>query len=281
MKGKVEDDLPRIKERLSLRYSVVDSIAVSQNFMAEEIAYKSANKYDVIVSLGSDGTLHYVVNGVKKSGFEPIIAVLPYGTCNDVAKTLKIPFKLNKAIDTILRLNTINYDLMYDGDNYIVHTLATGYLISPPSSASPDDKQRFKGVVNAASGIKSAFKPKAFPLTVTCDKEYIRDKAVYFMLINGETANGRRVNPNARLENRKTYMVLVKKRNKFFSLITFIKLFMFGIKSIRKSKSTIIRECSQIEIENHSNIPFTIDGEKVKFLKKHIDVKQSVRMVVR
>ena len=35
-----------------------------------------------------------------------------------------------------------------------------------------------------------------------------------------------------------------------------------------------MREVKHFEIENHANAPFTFDGEKAKFLKKKIQVKQ-------
>lgn len=281
MKGKIENFLPKIKERLSLRYPVVDACVTSQNTTAEELAYRNAGKYDIIVSCGGDGTLHYVINGIKKSNYNPIVAVLPFGTCNDVARTLKLPLNVDGAIDAILRLNTIDYDLMYDGENYTVYTLATGYLTNASYMASEDAKRRFGRFAYFTAGLKVAFRVKNFPLTIKCDNEQFRDKFIYFMMINGEHAGGMRLNPKADLSNHKTQVVMIKHKNRFLSLLAFIKMFLFGLRAVKKNKRVILRECENIDIENHSNIPFTIDGEKQKFLKKHIDVKQSIRIVVK
>ena len=96
-RGKIEEIIPNIKQRLSLRFSPVDFMPGQTANGAEELAKQYADKYDIIVSCGGDGTLHQVVNGVAKSGHSPIIGILPYGTCNDVARTLNIPKKLDKA----------------------------------------------------------------------------------------------------------------------------------------------------------------------------------------
>ena len=143
MKGKVNEFLPKMKQRLSLRYSVVDAVSSPENDGAETLAFKNAGKYDVIVSCGGDGTLHNVINGVMKSGFNPIVGILPFGTCNDVARTLGIPHNLDKALDCILRLNTTSYDLMFDGEKYITYSMATGYLTKSTYSASNKAKRRF------------------------------------------------------------------------------------------------------------------------------------------
>lgn len=280
MQGKIESVLPYIKGRLSLRYSVVDSAFTLPNNSAEDIAIKNASRYDIIVSCGGDGTLNQVVNGVKKSGYDPVVAILPFGLSNDVAKTLKIPTKLDKAIDTILRLNTINYDLMFDGSNYITSTLAAGYLADTAYATSNSSKKKFGRLAYIAHAFKRAFKLKEFPMTFTCDKERTHDKFIFLMLLNDNYVGGIKVN-HSNLSDNKTYLVAIKKTNKFHEYFSFVRLFLFGLNAVKKSKNVIIRECTNIEIENHSNTPFSIDGEKTKFLKKTISVKNNIKLVTR
>ena len=49
----------------------------------------AAEKPDAIVSLGGDGTHHYVVNGIV--GSEVPLGIIPCGSGNDLAKGLGIP----------------------------------------------------------------------------------------------------------------------------------------------------------------------------------------------
>ncbi len=276
MKGKVGDFLPHIKQRLSLRYSQIDSMATPVEG-AEELAFTYAPKYDMLISCGGDGTLHEVINGVMKSGSQPIIAIFPFGTCNDVARTFKIPFNLDEAIDCVLRLNTTSYDVMCDGQDYITYTLATGYLTQASYAASSKIKRKIGRLAYVFAGIRCLFQFKAIPLTITCDDERIHGKFVYMMAMNGESAGGFKLNKGEIINNGKVKVVLIKKRRGCF--FTFIKLFLFGIKSIMKSKNAVVREVKNFEIENHSNTPFTLDGEKAKFLKKKIQVKQVMSIV--
>lgn len=276
MKGKISDNLPHIKQRLLLRYSQVDAIPTPKEG-AENLAFTFASKYDILISCGGDGTLHEVINGVMKSGSQPIIAIFPFGTCNDVARTFKIPFNLEKAIDCVLRLRTTSYDIMFDGNEYAIYALATGYLTQASYSASSKIKKKIGRLAYVFSGIKCMFQFKALPMTVTCDDERIHGKFVYFMAMNGESTGGFKLNKGEIINNEKVKIVMIKKGRG--CLFTFLKLFLFGIKSVLKSKNAIVREVKHFEIENHANTPFTSDGERVKFLKKKFEVKQVMSIV--
>jgi YegS/Rv2252/BmrU family lipid kinase len=96
-----------------------------------------------IISVGGDGTLHHVVNGIMMQRYvktsDITIAVIPLGTGNDWIKTYNIPNSFDKAIDIISKKNIITQDigvlktphkttyfnnvagLGYDG--YVVHKL--------------------------------------------------------------------------------------------------------------------------------------------------------------
>jgi diacylglycerol kinase family enzyme len=54
-----------------------------------------------IISIGGDGTLHHVVNGVMKQRYvktsDITIAVIPLGTGNDWIKTYSIPKEYRKS----------------------------------------------------------------------------------------------------------------------------------------------------------------------------------------
>jgi diacylglycerol kinase (ATP) len=51
--------------------------------------------FDRVLAIGGDGTIHTVVNGIATSGLDPWpqFAVIPFGTANNVAKSLALPLK--------------------------------------------------------------------------------------------------------------------------------------------------------------------------------------------
>lgn len=281
MRGKIDEKLPYIKKRLLVRYPSVDAMVSPNEDGLEELALKHASKYDIIVACGGDGTIHQVINGVMKSESRPLIGILPYGTCNDLSHSLDIDHDLDKAIDCILRLNTTEYDLMYDGKDYITYSLATGYLTRSAYTTGKNIKKRLGRFAYFVSALRSLFRLKSFPMTIKVDGEVIDDKFAYFMLMNGVSAGGFRINKGENLDNKKVKMVAIKKTNSFATFFRFMRLFFFGIKSLKKDKCVYIRDTSKIELKNHSNIPFTLDGEKAEFLKKNIEVKKSITLIKR
>lgn len=279
MKGKIDEHLPYIKQRLLLRFPIVDTMYSPNDDGAEVLALKNAPNYDIVIACGGDGTVNQVVNGVIKSNSDAVIAILPFGTSNDLAKTLDIPLDLDKSIDSILRLNITDFDVMYDGEQYITSSLSTGYLTNVSYSTTTKAKKKIGRFAYVLSCLKNLFKLKALPITVTCDSERIHDKFVYFSLINTISVNGKRVNKNCDYANGKVKMVLIKKSKFLGSFFIMLKMYLKGIKSIQKSKLVTIRDVVKTEIENHANSPFTLDGDKTNFLKKTINVSLAVKVV--
>lgn len=68
-----------------------------------------------IISVGGDGTLHNVVNGIMLQTyvktFELTIGVIPLGTGNDWIKTYNIPNSIEKSIEIIKNKTTILQDI--------------------------------------------------------------------------------------------------------------------------------------------------------------------------
>ncbi len=282
MRGRIDEFLPSIKKRLLLRFSTVDMIASPNEEGVEDIANKNAGKYDIIIACGGDGTVHQTINGVMKSGYKPLVGILPYGTCNDVAFTLGIPHDLNKALDCILRLNVTKYDLMYDGTDYITYALATGYLTDASYSARKNVKKKFGRFAYVLAGIKSFFKIPALPMTIEFDGERINGKFTYFMLMNGYRVGGFKINMDEKLNNGTIKLVAIKKSNGLATLFRFIKLFLRGVKAFKPdNKFVIVKDIDKVKIENHSNTPFTLDGEKINFLKKSIKVNTSIELIIK
>ncbi|MEM6721482.1 MAG: diacylglycerol kinase family protein [Bacteroidota bacterium] len=81
-----------------------------------EIVIEALEKgYRKFVSVGGDGTLHHIVNGLMQqqivSRDEIKLAVIPLGTGNDWVKTYQIPKNITKAVEIIKTEHTILQDI--------------------------------------------------------------------------------------------------------------------------------------------------------------------------
>ena len=73
--------------------------------------------YRNIISVGGDGTLHNVVNGIMTQRYvktsDITVAIIPLGTGNDWIKTYNIPNNIEKSIDLISNKKTFLQDIGY------------------------------------------------------------------------------------------------------------------------------------------------------------------------
>jgi YegS/Rv2252/BmrU family lipid kinase len=101
-RGKSEPNKEAIP-RLAAPYGPVDLVVTRAPGHAKQLAAEAAAAdYDVIVAAGGDGTIHEVVNGLVQGGkAESRLGVLPLGSGNDFAYALKIPTRLEEAIERI------------------------------------------------------------------------------------------------------------------------------------------------------------------------------------
>ncbi|MBQ8522725.1 MAG: diacylglycerol kinase family lipid kinase [Clostridia bacterium] len=276
-KGKIQEVMPYILSRLSTKFSPCDSVQSKSAEDMVDLARKNAEKYDCIVVAGGDGSIHNVINGVKQSKGRPTLGFLPYGTVNDVCRTLNISRKLDKAIDVILRGETIKYDIMQEGNNYMIYTFAGGMFVSTSFKTSTGMKRALGKIAYFITGAKQLFSMRTLPLTVTIDGERHHGRYIMAMVLNSASAAGFRINKERDIDDGLIDVILVEKKRSYLkALFTLLKMFLFGLNSVRKHKNVIIQKCKNVKIENHSNEPFTQDGEEADFLTKEIKITSPI-----
>jgi len=81
-----------------------------------ELVYDAIQKgYRKFISVGGDGTLHHIVNGIMVQKLVEVaelkVAVIPIGTGNDWVKTYRIPKNIRNAVSIIAKENSIKQDI--------------------------------------------------------------------------------------------------------------------------------------------------------------------------
>ncbi len=115
-RGKSLNELPKLQE-LFIKYDTEVIFEVSSYAHHEKILVENAIErgYTKIISIGGDGTLHYIVNGIMSQKFiassKIMVAVIPFGTGNDWVKTYKISKNKKEAVLQICKEKTIFQDI--------------------------------------------------------------------------------------------------------------------------------------------------------------------------
>ena len=283
MKGKIIKRLPYIQDRLLAKFTCCEAYQTLIGADTSMLVASLCEQYDVIIAAGGDGTIHFVADGIALSGRKVILGVLPFGTVNDVAHNLRVPKNLDKALDIILRGYTMEYDLMYDGKEHIVYTLAGGIFVSSSFSTSKKLKSVWGRLAYIFVGIGALFKYKSLPLTIQCGEQTYEGKYMLCMVLNSYRAAGITMNAESSLNDGLMDVILIRRaKGGFFGFMRALwlvaKLFLGGVKAVRKSKDVTIIKTSNLRIENHSDAAFTADGEKMNFLNKDLKITTSITM---
>lgn len=87
-RGRVRREWPRMAARLRAAGIAFDFAETGAPGEAVDLAERGARRYDVVVAVGGDGTVHEVANGLLRAGGGAALGVLPLGSGDDFVKML-------------------------------------------------------------------------------------------------------------------------------------------------------------------------------------------------
>lgn len=185
------------------RMTVVESR--SQSHLRRAIASGLRSKVDLIVAAGGDGTLNAVVDAVlhSKARRPPALALLPFGTANDFAKSCGIPLKDPAAAWRLALCGAPEPIDVGEVNGRFFINAATGGFGSRVTNETPKPlKRRLGSLAYVLTGITSLRGFRAKRISVRAAGFSWSGRAVAIAVGNGRQAGGRfRFAPRARLND--------------------------------------------------------------------------------
>lgn len=159
---------------------------------SQELVHKAINQgFRNIISIGGDGTLHNIINGIMSQNVVTSssinVGVIPIGTGNDWVKTHNIPKDLERAIQIIKNGNTAQQDLgkieLLNQSSVPIYfnNLAgigfDGYVVSKVGKY-----KHFGPIAYLVGTIMGLFSFKNFKSEVTINSEVIKSKSLMVLI---------------------------------------------------------------------------------------------------
>lgn len=139
---------------------------------ATEYAKLLADKFDLIVCRGGDGTFNETVNGVMQSGINVPIGYIPSGTTNDFAASIGVPTNAPEAIEMICGVDPKPHDLgQLNGGRFFNYIASFGIFTKSSYSVSQKKKNLFGYPAYFFDGLTEIKGFKPLPIRVQCDDE--------------------------------------------------------------------------------------------------------------
>lgn len=175
---------------------------------ARELARQAATEgYEAIISVGGDGTLNEVVNGVVNT--PTAVGVLPTGTVNVWAREVGIPLAniwqhLRGATRVLLEGEVRAMDVGRAGKRYFILSAGVGLdaHIAAQAADSPDWARAVQPLEFVPPAVASALTFQGEPLTITIDRTEVHCEALQVLIANTALYTGFvRVATEARLDD--------------------------------------------------------------------------------
>lgn len=143
---------------------------------------------DLVIIGGGDGTLNAAINGMVKTQLP--LGIIPLGTANDLARTLKIPPNLKTACEIIARGKQQPIDLGKVNEQYFFNVASLGLSVEITNKLTATAKKRWGVFAYAVTACKVLLKSRPFAARIHHQGEAITVKTVQIAIGNGRHYGG-------------------------------------------------------------------------------------------
>ena len=220
---------------------------------------------DYIIAAGGDGTLNEVINGIASPhrirGVR--MGIVPLGTANDFARSMKLPARMEDNIDILRAKQTVLVDLVRvtgKRTRYFINVSAGGFSGAVDEKLTPQIKSTWGPLAYLRSAAAALPKLRAYHATVIFDDVERWEGELYNIVIaNGQfVAGGLPIAPDASVRDGLLDVLLVPKRPaREMALLT--AQMLLG----KHLSSDVIpfRRTRKISVKSRPRIWFNVDGE--------------------
>ena len=163
-----------------------------KNDAKNRAAQLKPGEYDYVVSVGGDGTLNEVTNGLILSGSNTPLAIISAGTVNDFATYMKLPQTAEDFCRMIEEFQTKKVDIGKVNNEYFINVLAAGMLTDIAYKVPKDKKAVLGKMAYYLEGVKEFPKQLAQNMTLSFHSKEFNDTLdiMLFLVTNSKSVVG-------------------------------------------------------------------------------------------
>lgn len=236
---------------------------------AVELAQKAAdNGAELIVSVGGDGTVNEVVNGIMASKNNPSLGIIALGWANDFIKSTNIPSDMIEACKILIRGKIKEIDIgIINKKIYFANICGVGFdaevaqLANQMKSKHPN-LHILSGFVYVFATVKKLLSPFSYhQVKIKFDGQEIHSKILFIAISNGKFYGGRfKITPEAILDDGWLEICIVEEMGRLKYLMSIPKVFKGTHESI---KGINFYRAKEVTIQSSELILAQISGEVI------------------
>ena len=243
-------------QRHGIILSVYRTCADDNKNFADSVKISQA---EGVIAAGGDGTLHAVINWLKKKSFDLPVGVIGSGTSNDFAAHLNIDDE--KFFNAIAEGRTRPVDLgLINGAEYFINVASAGVF----TSIAHEVDSRLKNFLGKSAyylrGLGELKNFKTVPLEIVADGRNYSIDAFLFLILNSPSVAGfKKISDVAQIDDGKLDLLALKKCSPP-ALINLAKKILAG-ESIQSDENIFSLQAATFEIKSSTELTSDLDGE--------------------
>ncbi len=222
-----------------------------------DIIRQHQEQVDLVIVGGGDGTLNAVIEGLIDTQLP--LGILPLGTANDLARTLKIPQSLPEACNIIAGGHIRQVDLGQVNGKHFFNVASLGLSVQLTQQITDKAKRRWGVLAYALAAIQVIWQARPFRAEIHVNGESFQVRTIQITVGNGRYyGGGMAVANDARIDDQRLdlYSLEIQHWWQILSLLFAIKQGQFANKSGVRTL-----EGQEIEIYTHKPHVINTDGE--------------------
>lgn len=226
----------------------------------------AANGYYGVLAIGGDGTVNEVASALCDT--ETALGIIPLGSGNGLARHLRIPLNIDKAISIINENHIENFDYCTANDRKFFCTCGLGFDAQVSSTFAKRGKRGPVGYFQSA--ISEYIKYRSQTYKITSSNGIITEKAFIIACGNAsQYGNNAYITPNADMQDGEIDVTVMLPITPFDTAMLGLLLFS---KHIDQDVNIISFRTADLSIERESEGIMHLDGEPVN-MPKTIEIK--------
>ncbi len=222
------------------------------------IAQEEACNYDAIVAVGGDGSVNEI--GSALIGKACALGILPCGSGNGLARHLKIPLKLEKAIQQIATFNVIEIDTGLVNDRPFLGTCGFGFDAHIAKKFDTFGKRGFFSYAKLVIKEYNQYKTLRFTIRGK-DIDEVRDVLLCSVANSSQFGNGFTISPTSHIQDGIFELVFLERFKWRVAPMLAFKFFSRSIHTSKHFKTLSFKNKITISLNAKEPHFYHIDGE--------------------
>ncbi|MBF1988216.1 lipid kinase [Fischerella thermalis] len=222
-----------------------------------DVIRRYQHQVDLVIVGGGDGTLNAAVDTLVETNLP--LGILPLGTANDLARTLKIPNSLPEATKVIANGKVQRIDLGEVNGKCFFNVASLGMSVKITQRLTKEVKRRWGIFAYAFTAVKVIWESRPFSAEIRLPDQSIKVKTVQIAIGNGRYyGGGMAVAPDAMIDDQRLDLYSLEIRY-WWEIIPLLPRMRQG----RHINARNVRalQAQEIEIYTRKPRPINTDGE--------------------